>query len=359
MKFLQWMRRHLNKVIVMAVLVIVMVVAFTMAYSYGYDFMHNDRYANQQGLGKVVKIEIPEDITVKEIAQLLVDQGVLEDSTEFELKTRLYGASDFKFGVYYFQQGAKVEDIIETFKAGDQSDVVSISVIAGTTIDDLATQLESLGICEAQYFKKAVSSTSYDLDYLNAIKTGNDRRYALEGYMMPGLYRIIKDSSSKSVAKVFITEFDKKLTNALKNQVQESGFTLDEVVTLASVVQAECAVESDFPIYASMLLNRINSTDESLHCWEAPSTVLYAQMRSDDSLQSVTELDQAYDSPYNTFRYSDFPPGPICNPSVEAIKAVLMPAETNYFYCEIDVTNPDGPRHFSETLFEHEAYRNR
>ena len=198
--------------------------------------------------------------------------------------------------------------------------------------------------------------TSYACSFIKDIEISDTRRYALEGYMMPGNYQLIKESSASNVVQVFLDQFSIEYTASLQQKVEESGYTLDEIVTMASMIQEECAVKTDFAIMSSMLYNRMSFRDDLLNHWNMLSSVLYAQHRSEDELISVTEVDKGYDSPYNTFLNKGFTPGPICNPSMDAIKAVLYPQETNYYFYEIDYANPNGARHFSQTEAEHNLY---
>ena len=355
-RFLTWIARNLKKIIAAVGVVVLIALIFTTAYSYGYHFMKTDPYAAKNAEARTITIDVPKNATGRDIAELLVKRGLLEDTTEFIIKARMSGATDFKYGVYYIDEGSSVEDILAILKEGAQSDVVPFHLIAGSTVDEIAEQLEENGICSAADFKKACNMTAYDIQLLREINPSEDRRYILEGYLMPGTYHIIKDSSATSVAKVFLDDFLKEYTGSLQQRVTESGYTLDEILIMASVVQKECALKTDYPIFASMLLNRMHNYREELSYWNMPSTVLYAQHRSEDSITSVTEGDQSYVSPYNTFLNPGFTPGPVSNPSVDAIKAVLYPEDTDYLYYEIDYDNQNGARHFSSTEQEHEAY---
>ncbi len=356
-RFLAWLARNIKKTIGFLGLIALMALVFTTAFSQGYHFMREDSYAAQDENAGTVAVEIPEDATTNEIADLLQQRGLIEDTWEFLIKARLMGATDdFKSGIYYILEGSSVETIIETLRAGDQSDVVPIHIAAGATIDEIATLLEESGICSATDFQRAANLTTYDISLIKNIEVPEGRRYILEGYVLPGTYQIIRDSSATNVMEVFLERFVSEYTASLSQMADQSGYTLDQILTLASIVQSECAVSSDYSTFASMLLNRIRSGKESLSYWSMPSTVLYAQHRTEEELTSVSEADQQYDSPYNTYLYQGFPPGPICNPSIDAIRAVLYPEDTEYLYYEIDLNAPNGSRHFSVTEEEHNAY---
>ncbi len=356
-RFLAWVARNIKKTIGLVGLVALMALIFTTAFSQGYHFMREDSYAAQDDNAGTIAVEIPQDASTSDIANLLQRRGLIEDTWEFQIKARLMGATDdFKTGIYYILEGSGVEEIINILRAGDQSDVVPIHIPAGATVDEVATLLEESGICSATDFQRAANMTTYDIDLVKNLTAPEGRRYILEGYVLPGTYQIIRDSSATNVMKVFLERFVSEYSASLSQMAEQSGYTLDQILTLASIVQAECAVESDYSTFASMLLNRIRSGKESLSYWSMPSTVLYAQHRTEDELTSVTEADQQYDSPYNTYLYQGFPPGPICNPSIDAIRAVLYPEDTSYLYYEIDLSQPAGQRHFSATEQEHNEY---
>ena len=355
-RFIAWIARNLKKIITAAGIVILIALIFTTAYSAGYHFMKADPYAAKNPEARTISIDVPKNATGRDIAELLVKRGLLKDTYEFMVKARLSGASDFKYGVYYIDEGSSVEDILAILKEGAQSDVVPFHLIAGSTVDEIAEQLEENDICSASDFKKACNMTAYDIELVREINASDDRRYILEGYLMPGTYHIIKDSSATSVVKVFLDDFLTAYTGSLQQKISESGYTLDEILIMASVVQEECALKTDYGTFASMLLNRMHNYREELSYWNMPSTVLYAQHRSEDNITSVTEGDWSYVSRYNTYLNPGFPPGPISNPSIDAIKAVLYPEDTDYLYYEIDYNNQNGARHFSRTEQEHEEY---
>ena len=356
-RLLAWVTRNIKKIVAFGAVVLVIALAFTTAYSIGYHFMYTDAYATRDEAAHTVTVEIPQEATVAQIAEILVKRGLVNDAWEFRVKARLSGADDdFRFGIYYIQEDATVEEIIATLRAGDQSDVVPFRLAAGSTVDEIADELEEMGICSAADFKKACNMTAYDLEFVTKLPGKAGRRYLLEGYLMPGSYQIIKNSSATNVVKLFLEHFSNEVGAALQQKIIDSGWTLDEVMTMASVVEAECAVKTDLPTFASMLLNRVYSGKEEFNLWQMASTVLYAQMRSTESIAFVSEADKYYNSPYNTFINKGFPPGPICSPSLEAIRAVLYPDSTDYYYYEVDLSNPNGPRHFSKTKEEHEQY---
>lgn len=358
-RFIAWIARNLKKIIAAAGIVILIALIFTTAYSAGYHFMKADQYAAKNPDARTITVDVPKNATGRDIGELLLKRGLLKDQyefTEFLVKARASGATDFKCGTYYIDEGSSVEEILEILKEGSQSNVVPFHLIAGSTVDEIAEQLEENDICSAADFKKACNMTAYDIQLVREINPSEDRRYILEGYLMPGTYHIIKDSSATSVVKVFLDDFLVAYTGSLQQKITESGYTLDEILIMASVVQEECALKTDYGTFASMLLNRMQNYREELSFWNMPSTVLYAQHRSEDNITSVTEGDWSYVSRYNTFLNPGFPPGPICNPSIDAIKAVLYPEDTDYLYYEIDYNNQNGARHFSRTEQEHEEY---
>ena len=127
------------------------------------------------------------------------------------------------------------------------------------------TDLNITDICNEAAFKKACNMTSYACSFIKDIEISDTRRYALEGYMMPGNYQLIKESSATNVVQVFLDQFSIEYTASLRQKVEESGYTLDEIVTMASMIQEECAVKTDFAIMSSMLYNRMSFRDELLN----------------------------------------------------------------------------------------------
>jgi len=175
--------------------------------------------------------------------------------------------------------------------------------------------------------------------------------HAQEGYMFPDTYLFPREASGSAVAEKMLSTFDQKVTEPLSNQISSSGFTLNEIITLASIVEREALYDEERPMIASVLINRLNAGQ----ALEVDATIQYIVGYQADEKDwwkaSITVEDKELDSLYNTYKYPGIPPDPIANPGLSSINAVLNPAESDYLYYLHD---GDGVVHFATTFQEHQ-----
>lgn len=172
---------------------------------------------------------------------------------------------------------------------------------------------------------------------------------AKEGYIFPDTYLVPKEASAESVVVIFNRNFTSKVKEDFATEISNSKYTLDQILTLASIVEREARFSEDRPKVASVLLNRL----ELGMPLQADATLQYIKGYDENTGRwwpPALSLDKDLDSPYNTYKNVGLPPGPIANPGLSAIKAVLNPATTDYLYY---VSEADGTTHFAQTYDEH------
>lgn len=166
----------------------------------------------------------------------------------------------------------------------------------------------------------------------------------LEGYLSPNTYRVYKDASLQDVIDKLKNAREKELEQ-FEEAIKQSGMQKKEVLTLASIIEKEANTPEDMKIVADIFLRRL---DEGM-ALQSCATVNYITGKNDPG---VSSKDKQIDSPYNTYKYPGLPPGPICNPGLDAIKAVLNPTKNSYVYF---MTGDDGVMRYGRTLDEHNA----
>jgi UPF0755 protein len=171
----------------------------------------------------------------------------------------------------------------------------------------------------------------------------------LEGYLFPDTYRLSWSTTPEKVAQVMVEQFRKTITDSLMRRAEEIGFSLAQVVTLASMIEAEAKDGNERDLISAVYHNRLRR-GMLLQC---DPTVIYALPKLD---RPLLLKDLEVDSPYNTYRYPGLPPGPICNPGKASILAALYPAGVNYLYF---VATGEGSHIFSATLAQHNLARAR
>jgi UPF0755 protein len=176
------------------------------------------------------------------------------------------------------------------------------------------------------------------------------RKQDLEGYLFPGTYTVSRTTTTKALLDMLTTAFEKAITSELQTGFEKQGLSVDQAVRLASIIEREAIIDSEKPLIASVFLNRL-AIGMKL---EADPTVQYAlgfkqgtwwtNPLSADNLET--------DSPYNTYLYPGLPPGAICNPDLESLKAVAFPTQTTYYYFRA-TCDSSGLHNFAETFEEH------
>ena len=172
----------------------------------------------------------------------------------------------------------------------------------------------------------------------------------LEGYLFPDTYRIYNDASADDILEKMLDNFDTKLSRELRDEIASQGKSIHDIVTMASIIEKEVAVKDDMAIVSGILYKRM----EIGMRLEVDSSVNYVSGKSDPS---VTYVDLQIDSPYNTYKYDGLPPGPICNPGLQAIQAAVYPGTSSYlFYLNRQDT---GETIFSKNFDEHIRNKNK
>lgn len=227
---------------------------------------------------------------------------------------------------------------------------VTVTFPEGFTLVQIAQKLEENEVCDAKRFIEIGNDYSYlstlDYSFISEIKNYDERAYILEGYIFPDTYEFYRGESEEKALSRFLNNTQRKLTAEYKERATELGYTLDEIITLASIVQKESYTDDSVKNVASVLHNRLKSPSfPKLQC---DVTIHYVNDYITDS--PYITADEGFSEKYNTYKCEDLPIGAICNPGLEAIEAALYPAETSYYYF---VTDSDWNYYYAETYEQH------
>ena len=181
------------------------------------------------------------------------------------------------------------------------------------------------------------------------VKSSSKKFYKMEGYFFPDTYQFYLEEDPKNVAKKVCKNFEYKVTPDMYGRMEDLGMTLDETITLASIVQAEASSSIDMKLVSSVFHNRLNNPDQ-FPLLQSDPTTNYVEEVIKPNLEIYS---QSMCDAYDTYKGGGLPPGAICNPGIEAIQAVLYPRETDYYYFCSDLDT--GEFFFATTLDEHEA----
>lgn len=267
--------------------------------------------------------------TARSIAERLQKKGLLRSAVAFFLKTRFGGMADkLQAGDFKLNPSMDLDSIANTLTHGTTD--IWITIPEGWRKEEIALKLaRDLSIPEAEFIREAK-----------------------EGYMFPDTYLIPKDATAGGLTKLFMDTFDRKVSPGDKEKAKIRGLTIDQLVTIASLVEREAKYENDRPVVASVILNRFKQ-DMKL---DLDASIQYALGYQSQEKQwwkkELTLEDLDIDSPYNTYKNPGLPPSPIANPGLAAIEAVVNAPENNYLFY---VSDKSGKIHFAETIEEHNA----
>ncbi|MBR5437821.1 MAG: endolytic transglycosylase MltG [Clostridia bacterium] len=239
----------------------------------------------------------------------------------------------------------------------------------GFTVVQIAERLEEKGICKAADFIRLTNDKDYVLSLgytFTDFIPDSDRAFLLEGYIFPDTYEFYLNDSAENVLKKILRNTSEKLTDEYALRAQELGYTLDEIISLASVIQEEAFTRDSMHLISSVLYNRINSPSYGkLQCdvsivyledyvLKSPYLRMLIEEKkgreiTDEELLAETDK---YRSLYNTYKCTGIPEGPICCPGAAAIEAALYPEESSYYYF---VTDKNQNYYFNETWDGHKA----
>jgi UPF0755 protein len=312
-------------------------------------FFVHAAWLSQPAAGAPVEIVVEQGMSGQTVRELLASRGLVS-SVGYRLYAYLDGgAARPKAGRYEFRRGTSYASIARMLALGQQREDVTIRLIEGKTLDDERVQLAELGVAPELFTNLAGSPrrnpVSFDralveqYPFLSSIPQGQ----SLEGYLFPDTYRVWKDAIAEALINKQLSEFSEKVAVPYADQQKKSGMTWHEIVTLASIVEAEVRTPEDRRIVAGIFLNRLR--DGMRLQTDAALNYVIGEGRT-----RATATDLELDSPYNTYLHDGLPPGPISNPGLSSLAAALDPASTNYYFF---LTDAQGKVYYGRTHAEH------
>ncbi|MBI2304378.1 MAG: endolytic transglycosylase MltG [Chloroflexi bacterium] len=283
------------------------------------------------------------------IGRRLKEAGLIPSPFLFQLLVTYYGIQGrLEAGTYQLQRGMTITTILRHLNGGLVRPVV-ITIPEGWRGEEIAAYLEREGIVKEEAFLTLFRDGTGSRTLLQDRPPGA----TLEGYLFPDTYYLSPSSTAGDIIALMLDDFDARFAPAMRRQAADRGLTTYQVLTLASIVEREAVRPEERPIIASVFLNRLNRG----MTLDADPTVQYAlgslspqRAKYGFWKGKLTQEDMATNSPYNTYRHPGLPPGPIANPGLDSLKAVVQPAQTSYLYF---VAREDGSHVFSSSLEEH------
>lgn len=281
-------------------------------------------------------VHIRSGMSASEVADLLHREGIIRDPRYFLGVARVLGSDrQLQAGTYLVTPGESLFGVLRDLTKGHVV-IERVTIPEGYSVRDIARTLSSHGLVDEDHFLRLALG-----EYRASV--GGMELASLEGYLFPDTYFFTLDATEEQILETMLARFREVVVPRVK--AAPLGLSLHQVLTLASIVELEAKVPEERPMIASVYLNRLRIGMPL----QADPTVIYAL---GERVERVLHSHLATPSPYNTYQNPGLPPGPISNPGLASILAVLHPADTNYLYF---VARGDGTHAFSRTYAEHQS----
>ncbi|MGN0173713.1 MAG: endolytic transglycosylase MltG [Acutalibacteraceae bacterium] len=293
------------------------------------------------GEDKVAEVDVKQGFSTEQIANELHENGVIKFPVLFRLYSKFKGADgNYQYGVYEIKDSQSYDSIINALKQpGETGNIVTVTIPEGYSVQKIGDLLEKKGVCTKSEFISAVKNAEYDYDFIKDIPT-QSVYYRLEGYLYPDTYQLFANTDgnsgeecAKKAVNKMLSEMNNLITDDVKNTAKKRGYSVHEILTMASIVELEASGYPDeMAKVAQVFYNRLNWTDEP-------------------NMLGSTPTSDYVDSRYDTNKYEGLPPGPLCSPSKEALNAALNPdtsVKADYF-----VTDKNMKFYYTNSLEEH------
>ncbi|MFA6308701.1 MAG: endolytic transglycosylase MltG [Clostridia bacterium] len=343
------------KIIISAIVLIILVCGISAT-----SFVLNNRYnPNDKKIIQIdkqdrINVEVPKGAGTSEIAEILQNKGIIGNKEIFKIIAKLTGYDGkLKEGNHFL---SKKLDNTEVLKILSQKSVFNPQI--------MVTFPENFGFRETEeklYKEKLINKERFELvankgkfDY-PFIKDIPERKHRLEGYLFPETYSFDGKLSEEQIIDIFLKQFNQVFTEEFRNRANALNMTVDQIITLASIIEREAETDDERALIAGVFYNRLHSKIPYLNKLQSCATIQYILMENGGtSHDTVTLEDLKIVSPYNTYMYAGLPIGPICSPGRPSIIAALYPVKTDYLFF-VAKNDGSGGHYFSKTYQEHLA----
>lgn len=284
-------------------------------------------------------VRVEPGMSAEDVKRILTEKKIITSPFKYWLYSKLKGADGkMQVGTYAFRRGMDEDEVLTILVSGRTASI-RFTVPEGYTVNDIATRLEEQGIVKAKEFKReAKNFVPFSFIVKSELAT-----YPCEGFLFPDTYETKPDATPKEILQQMADNFDAQLTDEMRTKAASMGISVYDLATLASMVEKEVRYDDERPIVAQVFFKRLDISMPLQSC----ASIQYLL---DEPREELSIADTQIDSPYNTYQHFGLPPGPVSNPGIKAIKAVLEPAKTDYLYF---VADKEGRTHFTTSYGEH------
>ncbi|WLD92188.1 endolytic transglycosylase MltG [Alkalihalobacillus sp. AL-G] len=349
-------RRHQEAKVVRRIVIVVfslLVLAILGTGIGGYVYVKGALEPMDPGNKESIEVKIPIGTSTSEIAKRLEDNGVIKSALVFKYYVKYKNDNDFQAGNYDLNKSMEMTDVISALKEGKvyKEAEFTVQIPEGLRIPQVAKKISE----QTDYTEEEVLNKLQDDEYIKGLmakypvlsdKVLDEKiMWPLEGYLFPATYEFYKeDPSLESIIETMVKKMN-SVVASYQAGIQESGYSIHEILTLASIIEEESKKKEDRFLVSGVFYNRLGS--EHIPYLQSDVTVTYAQQ---ESKVIVTYNDTEEDSPYNTYTTPGLPIGPIASPGESAINAAVNPKENPYYFF---FARPNGEVLYRKTLEEH------
>ena len=316
------------------VIIAVCIAAAVLISTYAISCM-NDILAIGRDSETVVTVNIPAQTDTKGAIEILRDNKLIKHKYFCRICAKVleYRDDNYLTGIYYLTESMGLENMLSSFKKPTVTgETVTLTFPEGYTVNQIAEKLEKYEVCSQTAFFATVRDVDFSTEYSFIAQIDNkDKRYqVLEGYLYPDTYEFYIGENASSVIRKFLDNFKNKWTDEYKAQADKIGMSIDDVITLASIIEKEAYGADQMPLVSSVFHNRLNKSG-IYPTLGSDATKEYVSEYISKSVTNSAEL-SSYQKNYDTYKCAGLPVGAICNPGNDAINAALFPANTGYYY---------------------------
>ena len=356
---------------IVAVVMSLVVVFFLATCTFGFFWVKSSLEPINTEATKTIQVEIPEGSSTKEIANILFENDLIKNATVFNYYSKIKSYNNYQSGFYNLSQSMSVDDLAKALQesgtpTAQEEPAGKVLIVEGYTLTQIAnsvtlnaktddktdktpfTSEEFLATVTNQEFIDRMVATYPNL-FASLPAADSGVIYRLEGYLFPAVYDYYDDTTIEDLVEQMISTTDARL-QPYYEAIANKNLTVNEVLTLASLVEKEGSTDEDRRNIASVFFNRLNAEMPL----QSNIAILYAQgkLGEETTLAEDTNIDTSIESPYNIYWRAGLMPGPVDSPSLSAIEAVLNENATDYYYFVADVTT--GTVYFANTIEEHD-----
>lgn len=301
-----------------------------------------------------VDFKIEKGSYVYSVGKKLQKEGLIKNYSIYKIYVKLTGVNEYKSGTYVLDKKYSMPKIVSILKSGKyKNEDVKVTFKEGRTITSIAKEVSKKTSITEEEFLSTVSDEAYITSLINKYwfltdeLKNKDIYYALEGYLYPETYYFNKDTNATTIIETMLNQTDKVFTK-YKNEFQNSGYSINEIVTLASIIEKEAIYDKDKGKIAGVFINRLNKKMPL-----GSDVTTYYALKVELGSRELTSKEFNTYNPYNTRgpqMAGKLPVGPIANFSISSLEAALRPEETDYLYF---VADNKGDTHFTKTYEEH------